>query len=361
MSQGLPLAAAARAFLTVLCLCGNPLSANLNLHIENLSRSRWHLYLEPRKDKLLVFPGGAAVERRLSPSVRDVPLEPGQRLTLTRPTPGGPEFVTVGLFDSDGRGRRRKSRTLHLRFPKQETQGEGSPLVTIDQRIGDPHWIPCVVDGDTVRILGDGWDPPVPKDSPVLVPTGRGVKRQADGADPNLQPLTRHRPEETKDPAKDATSTTTTQTPVAASPASQVLTLTNASDATWTFALEGGLANHGVWRIRKGTSVRVKPRLQVFLPAAETYALPPHATRFLPLTAGETPITLRIWDAASHMPHGFALTGDPAAGFTLRQGAGPTAEVLIRRTLRLNGREATLLTAAWDPALAQVPDGPPGP
>ncbi|GEM_PF-6583800 len=360
MSQGFPLAAA-RAFLSVLCLCGSPLSANLNLHIENQSRSRWHVYLDPRKDKLLVFPGGVAVERRMSPAVRDVPLEPGQRLTLTRPTPEGPEFVTVGLFDSDGRGRRRKSRTLHLWFPKQESKGEGSPRATVDPRIGNPHWIPCVVDGDTVRIIGDGWDPPVPEDSPIVMPAGRGVKRQADGADPNPQPPNRHRPEEPKEPGKDIPTTTTDQVTTAASPAVQVLTLTNASDATWTFALDGEPSSHGVWGLRKGRSVRLKPSIQVVLPVAETYRLPPRATRFLPMRAGETPITLRIWDATNLIPRGFALTGDTAAGFTLRQGAGPAAEALIRRTLRLDGRDATLLTAAWDPALAPAPDSPPGP
>jgi len=253
--------AATRVVLSALCLCGAPLAANRNLHVENLSRSRWTLFLDP----------------------------------------------------------------------KEETKEDRSPVVTLEFRHGVPGRNPCVVEGDTVRILGDSWDPPAHAPASGPVQAARGLKR------PSTVPG------------------------APASQALRLLTLTNQSDATWTvaFTQEPGPGRQGLWRYKAGRAVQVRPRIEVVLPVAQSYRLPPHAVRFLPLAPGETPLALRIWDASSRTPRGFLLTADPDAGFTLRQDAGAAEETLIRRTLRIEPGGATLATAAWDPDLVDALEGTP--
>ncbi|WP_306597965.1 hypothetical protein [Geothrix sp. 21YS21S-2] len=356
---------ATRVLLSAVCLVAAPLAANRNVHVENLSRSRWSLILDSREANLLVYPGGPSGERRLPARVREVRLDPGQRLTLTRPTGKGPEHVTCGLFDAGPLGGLGRSRALYLRFPKEEAKEGRSPVVTLEFRHGVPGWNPCVVEGDTVRILGDGWDPPAKASATVPPQAARGVKRTSAEAIDAPRPLSRPRlaegkdPQESKEPGQGPAPLAVPGAP--ASQALRLLTLTNRSDATWTvgFTQEPGPGRQGLWRYKAGRAVQVRPRIEVVLPVAQSYRLPPHAVRFLPMAAGEAPLALRLWDASSRTPRGFVLTADPDAGFTLRHGAGAAEETLIRRTLRIEPGGATLATAAWDPDLGDALEAPP--
>lgn len=357
------LASATRVLLSVFCLCGAPLTAEHNLHVENLSRSRWTFYLDQKGKNLVVFPGGLSGEHRLPSWVKEVHLDPGQRLTLSRPTEKGPRHVTCSLWDAGPLGGLGRSRALYLRYPKEETEENKAPAVTIDWRHGARDWEPCVVEGDTVRILGDSWEPPAQTSATVLEPAGRGVKRPASGADEASRPSSRPRiaegqnPGESKEPAKDTIPAPATQPGAPATPALRVLAISNTSDATWTLTLpQAGL---GLWRSKNRVPVQVDPQIEVLLPVAESYRVPPHSVRFLPMLAGDAPLPVRIWDASSRTPRGFVLMADPGTGFTLRHDAGPAEDTLIRRTVRIRTMKVRLATAAWDPVLGAALEGPP--